>query len=364
MSPTEKKAPNVPAKPARLSAKKISKPKVVTAPAAMSQASSFKSSLDKKTTIPMEELIANIPGSVAFDIKSYVVNPGYATVFPYLATVAPRFQFYRFKKLHFEFRTRCGTAKEGVVGLSPEYNPEEQTPTNVQSAANVKGAISDVPWRNQVLKCDVSYMFSTANHKMVRNYRGPENLLYDALRFNIWREGQDNTNVIGSLYVVYEVELWGPQIQEILISPRLMSDYYNVNAYSVSTPTTWMAISVGKINDPLGIGDQDLTVNKYFSPPPGAYRITFKGNLTFNNTTTNLQTKVGILNEAATVLVEGIYRNVFSTANGTTRVNFCISCNYVVVPLNVAGPKLIKIAAYTENTPAIIDQPMVTWEYC
>lgn len=364
MSPNKKnkRAPVPPVKPAALKSKSNNS----TLPAATSKQSKFQSNLDQKTVLRMEEFIVNIPGSEEFDIKSYIVNPGYEDVFPYLATVAPRFQFYRFKKLHFEFRTRCGSTQVGVVGMAPEYNSEEQPPSTIQTASNVKSAISDVPWKDIRLKCDPSMMFATAPHKSVRSYRGPESITYDALRLNIWREGQASTALIGALYAIYEIELWAPQIQELIISPRLISDFYNVDTTTILGLDTWQAVPVAAIYDPLHIGEQEAVTEKYFKPPPGAYRIIWSGYFILPPTpTSGALFTVGLLTEGNTVLNKAEYYFGNNTAPTLVKSSFYVTYNYVVVPSQIPGPKKVWIAAKSNGAfgNVVVALPHVTFEY-
>lgn len=363
MSPNKKKTPVPPVKPAKLKSTKTK----VALPAAMSKQSKFESNFDSKTVLKMEEFITNLTGSEEFQIQSYVVNPGYGDVFPYLSTVAPRFQFYRFKKLHFEFRTRCGSTKEGVVGMAPEYNPEEQPPNTIQLASNVKAAISDVPWRDICLKCDPKLMFATAPHKSVRNYRGPESITYDAMRLNLWCEGQASTAVVGALYAIYEIELWAPQIQDVLISPRLISDYYNVDPQNIPNNNEWTPFSVANLYDPLKIGNQDETAIKAFSPPPGAYRIILTGNafgLQKQNIGSPHYFEVGLITEGNTVLNKAYYvLQANSEAQHQLVTTFYVSYNYVIVPNTIPGPKKIWIAARSQVGLISCTLVHLTFEY-
>jgi len=51
-----------------------------------------------------------------------VIQPGCATLFPWLSTIAARFQRYRFDSLRFDYIPRCPTSTPGCVILS--FNPD------------------------------------------------------------------------------------------------------------------------------------------------------------------------------------------------------------------------------------------------
>jgi len=52
------------------------------------------------------ERIGTILGSAGFAVNSFVINPGMAATFPWLAAIAQRFESYRFRRLRFLFRRR------------------------------------------------------------------------------------------------------------------------------------------------------------------------------------------------------------------------------------------------------------------
>lgn len=360
MSP-KKKTPNVPAKPAHLKSEKVKSTAL-----AKSKVSKPKSNLGRVPVV-MEEFILNINGTTDFQIQTLTVNPGYVQTFPYLSGVAKNFQFYRFKKLYFEYRPRSSALTTGIVGLSPEYNPEEQAPSTIVVASNMKGAETDVPYEHIRMHADVGLMFATGPHKSVRNYRGPESLLYDAMKVNIFGEGHSTTDVIGSLWVCYEVELWSPQFLEVLISPRLMSDYYYAGNQTITGLGTWQAIEVGNLYDPLQIGEQDATLEKNWKPPPGAYRITFHGTIVIAASSTSASlAKVAIWSRGLSpvALAESEIFTVHATPSSlTSSLPFYLAYNQVIVPDSIPGNKYIGISGWSNNGNAVIKNPQVNWQY-
>lgn len=366
MSPNKTK-PKVPAKPARLSAKKLTSNNTV--PLAVSKEMGFESNLSKmsKTPVKMRELIKTVNGSTDFEVETFIAQPGYSSTFPFLSTLAPRFQFYRFKKLNFELVARCAATVPGTMGLVPEFNPEEQTPSSQSVVANNSFAKADAPWKGVILRCDPKMMFAQSPHKSVRTYRGPESILYDAMKLNVWTNGQSNANAIADLYVEYEIDLWAPQITDLIITPRLMSDYRHDAAQIISATGLWIGCEIDAIYDPLHVGEHDGAF--FFSPLPGAYRIIVKGNLEFNSTGSPnpWQSQIGLQNENLVMLDNVKFGQSMGSGASTsiTDMPFTLQAVVTIAPSNIPTPKKVRVACLntlTALTIGVVNLSMV-WEY-
>lgn len=166
------------------------------------------------------EYLADISGSVAFSNTQYSVNPGLSTTFPWLSSVGINWESYQWEKLLFEFRPTSGTAVGstntalGTVMLATQYDLSDPAFLTKQAMLNFEGAVDGVP-------------FVPHLHDALMGWRDPENSyfirggavssgydprLYDIGVFNIATSGMQAVNVIGELYVHYEVELIKPKI--------------------------------------------------------------------------------------------------------------------------------------------------------
>jgi hypothetical protein len=60
------------------------------------------------------------------------IVPSNSSLFPWLGTLAPLFEKYRFRKLEFEFVPVCATTVAGQVGLAVEYDTYDPNPSTFQ----------------------------------------------------------------------------------------------------------------------------------------------------------------------------------------------------------------------------------------
>jgi len=167
----------------------------------------------KCSRIIHKELIATVSGNTTYGVTSYALNPGLATTFPWLSTVAPSYEQYTFRSLRFHYVTRCATTYAGSVLLSPEYDALDSAPSTEVLQAMMAGSIEDVPWRNQTLVFSSKDMFPMGPRKFVRSASVSSSDLktYDAGQLFVGLAGCADTTTIGKLWVEYDVDLYIPQ---------------------------------------------------------------------------------------------------------------------------------------------------------
>jgi hypothetical protein len=98
---------------------------------------------------------------------------------------------------------------------------------------------------------------------------------YDCGVITVATAGMANTNVVGRLYLSYEVELYKPQSSPINQAQysRITSWYYPLSSQTLATGTTtqWdIGNSALSTNDPLGVGNPVAGV---WTPFAGNYRV-------------------------------------------------------------------------------------------
>lgn len=162
------------------------------------------------------EFVANINGSVALSSTLLALNPGYSETFPWLHTVASRYEQYRIHALSFEFVSRSPTSATGSVYLSVDYDPLENPPADEKTLSAYAGTVSDVPWKNLKLRIDPSAVHVTGARKYVatRDTWSPysDDRVSDFGQLFVSTIGQADASGIGKLWVDYDIELFVPQI--------------------------------------------------------------------------------------------------------------------------------------------------------
>lgn len=244
----------------------------VSAPVATAQKQGFPTGKQDNRTrrVINSELVGSINGTTTFAATVYRVNPGMPATFPWLSVQAAEWQQYRFNSLQFRYVTRTATSTVGSVILSPDYNPNDLSPTTEAQATNTEGAVEDAVWKDLVCRLDPKAMHPNGPRKQIRSTAVAGDLNnYDVAKFSVCTTEEANTNAIGKLWVDYDVELSVPQ-NSPSDSSGSTSLYEASKAASQGFTTTvgaalqWDA----PVYDPLGFG---TAASGVFTPPSGTY---------------------------------------------------------------------------------------------
>lgn len=134
-------------------------------------------------------------------------NPGLAGSFPWLSTLARKYDMYRFVKLRYCYRSVASTSTSGVVMFSFDYDAADDVPTSKSKQAQTVPCTESNCWTS--LDLDVQL---DSNWKYVRPGTLPTNLdikTYDTGNL-IYSTQYGSGIVTGELYVEYTVELKKP----------------------------------------------------------------------------------------------------------------------------------------------------------
>lgn len=182
------------------------------------QAPQFASS-KRQNMICHREYLGDLSGSTGFSITSYPINPGQATTFPWLSTVAQSYERYKIHGMVFEFRTtsseyNTSTAALGSVIMATDYNVLNTTFTSKQNMENFEGAMSAKPSISMLhgVECQRT---ATTDELFVRTgavQSSADQRLYDLGQFEIATTGMSGAYVIGELWVTYCVEFMTPKM--------------------------------------------------------------------------------------------------------------------------------------------------------
>jgi len=202
-----------------------------------------KQSSDGRVCIRHREYINDVYGSVNFSALQYSINPGLATTFPWLNTIAIAYESYRFKRLVFTFESSKSTATNGSVLMAVDFDPSDAAPTNKAQALAYNNAIRGPTWETFSYVCSPGDL-AKMNQKFLRYgalIAGQDALLYDVGNLFICPSGLADGSVIGELHVDYEVEMYTPQFD---LTAYALSTAAKYTAVGTITNTNWLGASI------------------------------------------------------------------------------------------------------------------------
>lgn len=181
----------------------------------------------------------------AFNVTSYQVSPTNADVFPWLASLANNFEQYRILGAIWEYVPESGSISTsqalGYVGLVTEYDSNKPNFVNKSQALNTEFANVSVPCNGFLhpLECDpnetsVPVLYTSPNGNPLAN----ENLNFVNFCNTQLIVGGSAVagQVLGALYLNYDIELLKPRPNVVVDSPASL--HYYIGAPSGTTPFT------------------------------------------------------------------------------------------------------------------------------
>lgn len=195
------------------------------------------------------EFVGTISGSTNFTVqKTMNLNPGVASSFPWLCNIATRFQEYEFKGLVFHYVPTSGTfngssAALGSVMIQTSYRSTDTAPSSKVEMLNEYCSNETVPFDTMVhpIECDPKENPFSVHYIRTGAITSGEPLMYDLGTTFVCTQGMASTDVVGDLWVTYEVELKKPLISSpVVSSPAFYGRSYNNPSttlfFSGSTP--------------------------------------------------------------------------------------------------------------------------------
>lgn len=167
------------------------------------------------TRVRHREYIADVNGVVAFGTQTFAVNPGLSATFPWLSTLANRYESYKFHKLHFIYETSKSASTDGSVQGLIDFDAADAAPTTKALFMGHANAVRAAVWQEFVFDARARDLKKFAVERFVRSAALAANLdikTYDVGNFFFGAAGCADTSVVGELYVEYDVELTTPQL--------------------------------------------------------------------------------------------------------------------------------------------------------
>jgi len=288
--------------------------------------------------------IITSPDSTAFNILStYPINPGQATTFPWLSSIAKNFEKYRFQSLEFyvvpQVSQFANGGRTGEVILSCDYDASDAAPGSYQQQADQVPHSTAMPYQRQSLVLSPKEMHKESDAKFIRpgGLPGASDIkTYDAGNFFVGCTGLDASvfNVC-SLHVRYSCELTIPVLENFAQAPVNNSVTYLVDSQAVlTTATPYQPLLAAVKSTALPVTNGLGVVNTAGSivPTPGNYILNCSVQMT--NTSNVLGTgfldvlKNGVVQIPEVTGASAEYKNTTATNTSLTlNVSIFVSCN-------------------------------------
>jgi hypothetical protein len=226
-----------------------------------------------------DEFIMDVNGSVTFaNGAALAINPGQAQTFPWLSTIAARYEKYRFKRLRFYYKPMVtqftSNYNTGKVMMNCDYDASDPPPSSKQQVEDSEPHVDGMPYQSFSFVLDpreMNGMKSDAHYVRPAGLPGGTDIkTYDVGNLFLSTVGQAGTGAIGELRVEYDVELSVPILENDEKAPANNSVLF-CNAASTVALTTSVASNLPLDVVSNGIGST-LTADT-FTLFPGNYTL-------------------------------------------------------------------------------------------
>jgi hypothetical protein len=223
------------------------------------------------TRVRHREYVQDILGTVPFALATFPINPGVAFSFPWLSSVAQRFEKYHFRELYFDYQARSPSNIQGAIYVSIDYDATDDPPVDKETMLATLSA-DGPPWASFRFSAGPKNLHSTGDFLFVRSGDQFDSVksqlnVYDAGQFFVaTKDAASGTPIYGELWVAYDVELAVPQLNTIApagfqIENTAISDVTHPLTTGVFTT---QANDLGAYITPDVIaGDDHITLDKY-----------------------------------------------------------------------------------------------------
>jgi len=169
-------------------------------------------SAGKDVRIRHSEYIAEVFGSVNFNLTTYIIQPGNSTSFPWLANMTYLYESYTIHKLNYRFESSKSTATNGAVLMAIDFDAADSAPPSKTQMMAYNRYVRTPVWEECVYQSDPRDL-KILEKRYVRSatVANTDNRLYDTGNFYIATQGCADTTVVGELHVDYEITLHTPQ---------------------------------------------------------------------------------------------------------------------------------------------------------
>lgn len=175
-------------------------------------------SIPNGVCITNTEYIGDIASTAVYTATQYSIQPGNASVFPWLSNMAQLYETYTFDKLKFHYKTQSGTNIRGTVAMAIDYDANDAAPFNKGTIMNYSKTVRVQPWDNMTHTSLVSDLKKVAT-RFVNFGVIPVNAdikLYNTGNLYVATQGTPlPSEAVGELYVEYTIRFQTPQLDPI-----------------------------------------------------------------------------------------------------------------------------------------------------
>lgn len=175
---------------------------------------------DQSIRVRHREMVSTIGGSTTFNINTTYLNPGNATIFPWLHTVAKNYEQYELHGLFFEYEPLSGSIGSsnpslGKVMMATQYDVLDPPFASSTELLAYMFSTSSVPCNASAHAVECARRVTQEPILKVRTSALPSGAnpqLYDIGNFSIATDGQPSAYVIGQVWVVYDITFHKPKM--------------------------------------------------------------------------------------------------------------------------------------------------------
>jgi hypothetical protein len=166
----------------------------------------------KSCRIRHRELMDLIDMSAAFESRTYRINPGVGSTFPWLSGQAQGWEQYKFHSLALRYVPTCSTTEPGVIVMFVDYDPTDSPPTTVRDAMTNATATAGPVRNGSTVVTNTIALLGGLKAKYIETQLSASSDLRstDSGNFIIATEGGNNIQV-GAIWIEYDVEFMYPQ---------------------------------------------------------------------------------------------------------------------------------------------------------
>jgi len=299
------------------------------------------------------EYLGDVKASVAFDVQSYIINPGLSATFPWLSSLANSFEQYRLRGMLFEFNSTSSdsilsastSTALGTVIMQTDYDIADDPPANKREMLNHEFSSSAKPSVSFIhpIECKKSLSFQNILFTRAASVaNGFDQRLYDFARFNIAVEGcQAATGSLGELWVTYEMELFKQQLNFVGLA-----DHFQFNTITALRPLGTITADANTLGSTLGgtIADDGFNYRFPENLGSGTYLVNYNLAATGAVTLTVGISLASAVNCALQTYYGGNNDESRGPINGTTAVTHYVYCAVVkltdqgaILSFNITG---------------------------
>lgn len=207
--------------------------------------------LKQSTVLEHKEYIADLPINAdgTFSGTVYKVNPGNASLHPWLAQQAQGWEEFEYLSLKLQVRSTCPTATSGLTLLGAQYDSYDAPFGSKVEMQDYGGNVSQNVW---VPVTEFSFDCKTMHDRQKNCYvlpfgtspSGDERLYYPANAVFATSNGDSNApSTVGECFVSYRVRLIKPKINPSFSGAQAQKEAESLQAY---TPASGGPISGGQ----------------------------------------------------------------------------------------------------------------------